>query len=284
MTVLGAKETTKLSLPAPLVSPKKHPITWARHRLALLGTAAIGTYIGVLIIAALYYLVLELWAPATHAWHNAVPNSELRHNIRDVGEGLFGGLLAHAIIWNHYKKSITKKRNWRDKLEIALHIPNVKDERTLSGWQLLLAVPIVLIYALPGFFIAEAIVHAINPYVAVSHGTSAWDNIKGVVVENYPQKLIGYSAAFFFGRRPAKGIFDDLQLWFTERRVLKGTSCRWYHVPTYKARCNSVSDAGCAKDATGTVATYFMRALVPIGLALAVFGYLIINNVDHIAK
>jgi hypothetical protein len=274
----------KRELPEPLVKPTKHPIKFLKQRVALLGTAAIFTYLGVLAVAGLYYTLFEIWPVATEAWHNLVPVSELRHNIRDVGEGLFGGLLAHMLIWNHYKKSVSKKRNWLDKIEIALHIPNVKDNKTLSGWQLLAAVPIVLIYAVPGFLVAEWLVHVINPYVSMSQGTSFWDHLKAVVTENYPQKLIGYGAAFFFGRRPAKGIFDDVQLWFAERRIGTGKECRWYHPPTFKARCNDVRSAG-YHGAILQPQSAKAHAVAIIGLVilalLAAEGFYVINYIAH---
>lgn len=269
--------------PAPLVSAKRHPFTWARQRVAALATGAIFTYVGVLIIAALYYILFELWHPMTTLWHEAVPNGELRHNIRDVGEGLFGGLLAHMFVWNHFKASVQKAPNWLDKLEIKLHIPNAKDTRNLTGWQLLAAVPIVLIYAAPGFFLAEWLVHLIKPGVAQVTGTTLLDHIKSVVTENYPQKLIGYGAAFCFGRRPAKGIFDDAQLWFAERRVGAGKSCGWWHLAAYKARCRVVAktEGGPAAHKHETVATVMLRGAIPVGLALAGYGFYVLN---YIAK
>lgn len=270
----------KVELPAPLVKPHKHPFTFIKQKVMLIGTAALLTYVGVLIVAAIYYLLFEVWAPATNFWHELVPNSDQRHNIRNVAEGLFGGLLGQVFIWNHYKKSIYKKRNILDKIEIALRIPNVKDDRKLSGWALAITPFFVLLYAVPGFLIAEAIVNAINPVVAaVPTTTDFWGHMKGVVTDSYPQKLIGLGAAFVFGRRPAKGVFDDLQVWFAERRVAQGKECSWYHLPVFKARVNDV-----AKKATWIpiakhegFATYALRAAVPIGVLLAVFGFIAIN-------
>jgi hypothetical protein len=53
--------------------------------------------------------------------------------------------------------------------------------------------------------------------------------------DNWPVKLIGYASAFFFGRRPAKGVFDDLQLWFVERRILMHT------IGFHRAKSNRLS-------------------------------------------
>ena len=47
------------ALPPPLVRPLRHPLRWTRQHVALLAVKAIFAYIGILIVAALYYVLLE---------------------------------------------------------------------------------------------------------------------------------------------------------------------------------------------------------------------------------
>src|SRR6476469_5454704 len=81
------------ALPPPLVRPFRHPIVWMRQHAAMLALKAVLAYVGILIVAALYYVLLEtrvklplLHESNTQAWHSLIPDKALRHNIRDVGE------------------------------------------------------------------------------------------------------------------------------------------------------------------------------------------------------
>ena len=127
-------------LPPPLVSPRRHPLRWAGQHLEMLALKAVLAYTGLLIVAALYYVLLEthvklplLDETNTQAWHRLVPERALRHDIRDVGEGLLGGLLGIAFTYNYFRRR--RPPNRIDRIEIALRIPNVKDDRRLSLWQ-----------------------------------------------------------------------------------------------------------------------------------------------------
>jgi hypothetical protein len=278
-------------LPAPLVRPVRHPLTWTRQRLALLGVRALFTYVGICAVAAAYYLLVEThvrlpWIDETNtqAWHHLVPNSKLRHNIRDVGEGLFGGLLAISLAYNHYRR--VGRKHIVDRLEIALGIPNVKSGRKLHFWQIVLGVLLIPVYASVGFFVGEWLVGVIHPavdHVAEIKTGSVLTNVKYNFLENWPKKLIGLAAAFFFGHRPALATIDDIQLWLAERRVASGRALRWYHTPPFKARYNEVAASGTVQPrASRGIAprvTFATLALAVIGLAG--YGYYVLN---YIAK
>src|SRR5207302_565594 len=45
--ISAVSSTTSAALPAPLVRPTRHPLTWTRQRLELLGVRAIFTYVGI---------------------------------------------------------------------------------------------------------------------------------------------------------------------------------------------------------------------------------------------
>jgi hypothetical protein len=283
--------STSAALPAPLVRPARHPITWTRQRIALLGVRAVFTYVGICAIAALYYLLLEthvrlpiLNETNTQAWHHAVPNSKLRHDIRDVGEGLLGGILAIAFTYNHYRRIGTA--NAVDRLELRLRIPNLKSGRKLSWWQIVLGVLLIPVYASVGFFAGEWLVGVIHPavsHLAEAQTGSVLTNIKNNLIEQWPKKLIGFAAAFFFGHRPALAVIDDIQLWFAERRVAAGKPLRPYHTPPFKARYNDVLASGNvqsrAQEAVVLPATLTLLGIAVIGLGA--YGYYVLN---YIAK
>jgi hypothetical protein len=277
----------KTELPPPLVKPIRHPLKWTAQKIELLGAAVVFTYIGILIIAALYYILLEtkwqLWfmhRNITQEWHEAVPNRAERHNIRDVGEGFLGGLMAHMIIWNHFKK--IRSPNIIDKIEIALRIPNLKDKRRLTGWQLVVVVPLALIYAVPGFLITQWLVTRAHYHPKAYHTGAVLTNIKNGFIEDWPKKVMGFGAAFFFGRRPAAAVFDDIQLWFAERRVALNRALRFYHTPPFKARYNVVRKEGVVAFMKSTkLQTGFMLGGLILSVGLAGYGYYVLN---YIAK
>jgi hypothetical protein len=288
---MRAVSSTHAPLPAPLVEPSKHPLTWLRQRVELLGLRAIVTYVGICAVAALYYLLLEtrvrlpfLDETNTDAWHHAVPDATLRHDIRNVGEGLLGGILAISFTYNHYRR--IGKPNAVDRLETRLRIPNVKSGRKLTWWQIVLGIALIPVYAAVGFLIGEWLVAVLHPTVSslAEHQIGGvLTNIKNNVIEQWPKKLIGFTSAFFFGHRPALAVIDDIQLWFAERRVATGKPLRAYHTPPFKARYNELA-------ATGVVQARARRGLaLPVTLAvlgvaimgLGGYGYYVLN---YIAK
>jgi hypothetical protein len=242
-------------------------------------------------MAAVYYLLLEtkvrlpiINETNTQAWHRAIPNSTLRHDVRDVGEGLLGGILAIAFTYNRYRR--IGKPHAVDRLEMRLRIPNVKSGRKLAWWQFVLGVVLIPVYAAPGFFVGEWLVGVIHPavnHLAEVQTGSVLTNVKNNLLEHWPKKLIGFAAAFFFGHRPALAVIDDIQLWFAERRVAVGTPLRAYETAPFKARYNDVA-------ASGAVQARAQNAIAPpivlgiLGLAivsLGGYGYYVLN---YIAK
>lgn len=275
------------ALPEPLCKPFPHVFRWTWHKIQLLVAAGLFAYLGMLAVAGLYYLLFEVYAPFTHAWHTVIPNSTYRHDVRDVGEGLLGGLAGQQVIWNHYKKSTWKAiyglgQSRADVLEKRFYIPNLKDGKPFSIGRLFATPPLVLLYAIPGFLIGlgiAAIIHhfvhhvtLVNPQHLSPHAATFWAKIEHGFTSSWDKKLIGYLAAFVFGRRPAKAVFDDVQLLFVERRVASGGSLRWYDLPTFRARYNDVKNNGASLTLTGQ-STLLKRAVL-VGVAL--FGGLVI--------
>lgn len=285
-------------LPPPLVT-RRHPIKYTRIQIQLLGVKVVAAYIGVCIVAALYYLIFEKIGAVHTLWHEAVPQDALRHAIRQVWEGLNAGIVGIALAWNHYKKK-PKERGLLDKLECKLHIPNVRDDKALSVWQLLALIVLVPVYALFGFFIGLHIVDWINNdwHHTITHflpatepaqvtANSLWEKVYKVFTESWGYKLVGFCAAFFFGRRPAMGVIDDLQTKFAQRRIVAGRKLRWYHTAPFKGRYNDlcakegVTGAQASEERTSTGLTIAVRLLIPVTFGLACYGWYVLN---YIAK
>jgi len=278
------------TLPPPLVRVWRHPIRWTGQKLYLLLCAVVFAYVGVLIVVALYYIVFEPTATMTHAWHSLVPNATIRHTIRNVGEGLLGGLLAQQIIWNHYRRRtqrrMDQKRNLLDRVEIRLHIPNLKDGKDFSVGRLLVTPPLVLLYAVPGFVVGIAIAHALHghqlfhigsPFSANPTTAALQDKVKATWTMDWPKKLVGFFAAFVFGRRPAKAVFDDMQLLFVERRIGNQIPVKWYHPAPFKARFNELAASEKAQPARSVWLKRLVFGLAPIALGLAAFGWYVLG-------
>jgi hypothetical protein len=279
----------------------RHPLRWIKNKvlLALDGLALL--HIGTLIVVALYYLAFQTIPGVKYDWDHALTGglhfwglhvhlallskahwAEWRHLIRNVGEGLLGGVLAQAIIWNHYKVK-PKPRSWVDNLEIALHIPNLKDDRRTSGWQMLALPLLVLVYAMPGFAIGAGVAHLIQHGLAHVHlhQVSSDAVVQSLWTGNVSQKVVGLFASIVFARRVGRGVYDDVQLFFAERRRAVGKPLAAYHklVPTFAARYNGVTSQEAAIEAVGKHdrwATWTLIGSIPIGMGLAGFGYYVL--------
>jgi hypothetical protein len=274
----------------PFAAPWRHPLLFAWQWLLLLVYLAIGVYAGTLIVVAVYYLLFETTTTMNHWWHSTVPNSNLRHSIRDVAEGLLGGLLGLTLAHNHYKRSlqrrIAEKPNVVDRAEIAVGIPNLKDRKPFHPWQLLIVPPLVLIYAIPGFAIGYLIVawfhhhHGlVHLHVPVSANPTTTDlvaKLKATWTADWPKKLIGFFAAFVFGRRPAHGLIDDLQGFFAERHVRSGKPARWYHTAPFAARMREAASSASRVDGPSIWLRRLVLGGAAVGIGLACFGWYVL--------
>ena len=278
----------------------RHPLKWLKNKALLAFDWLVLVQVGTLIVVALYYLAFQTIPGVKYDWDHLLTGglhfwglhvrlaplsqarwAEWRHLIRNVGEGLLGGVLGQAIIWNHFKVK-AKPRNRVDKLEIALHIPNLKDDRRTSGWQLLALPLLVLVYAIPGFAIGAGVSHLIQHGLAHVHlhQVSSDAVVQSLWTSNVSQKVVGLFASIVFARRVGRGVYDDIQLFFAERRRASGKPLAFYHklVPTFVARFNSLSatDAAAAVDRHDRWVTWIFVGSIPIGIGLAVFGYYVL--------
>jgi hypothetical protein len=279
----------------------RHPLRWIKNKSLIAVDALVLVHVGTLIVVALYYLVFETIPGVKYDWDHALTGglhvwgvhihlallstahwAEWRHLIRNVGEGLLGGVLAQAIVWNHYKVK-PKPKNRVDRLEIALHIPNLKDDRRMSGGQILALPLLVLVYAIPGFAIGAGVAHLVQHDLAHVHlhQVSSDAVVQSLWTSKVSQKVVGLFASFVFARRVGRGVYDDVQLFFAERRRARGKPLAFYHklVPTFAARYNGISSqdaAAAAINLRDRWATPILIASIPIGIALAAFGYYVL--------
>lgn len=272
----------------------RHPVKWLKTKTITLIDLAIFIHIGTLIVVGLYYVVFELWAPITEAWHNVGPDvfgatakswSYTRHMLRDVGEGLLGGYLGQYIVWNHFKPKLVKLRakgaklNPLDKFEIALHVPNIKNQARLTGKQFAAAPLLGIVYAVPGFVLAILLVKWFHVHAPAEAATATYgQKVEAIFTGNYDKKVVGLAASIFLGRRPMKKVYDDAQLFFAERRVLLHKPLRFYHPPTFKARVQDLEQHGVSGTAThDTTLAAVMSIAVFGGVALAGLGYYVLT-------
>lgn len=248
------------NLPAPLVRLRDHPIAWLRIRVELGVAAAAVALVGELVVVGVYYLLFEVNPTMTHLWHSLVSDNRLRHDFRNVGEGLLGGFLAQQVVWNHYKGTPRPARSI-DALEIRWHVPNPTTGRRLSFAQIVLSPFLALLYAVPGFVVALALaallrhnqqaLHGVLPTIFspaggagvgthVASGGGLWGRTQTLWKQNWDKKLMGLGASFFFGRRPMRAVFDDVQLRLVQRRIAADKPLARYHPPTFRARYNDI--------------------------------------------
>ncbi|HEV3230058.1 MAG TPA: hypothetical protein VGY97_11320 [Solirubrobacteraceae bacterium] len=279
----------------------RHPLRWLKNRALVAVDGLALLHVGTLIVVALYYLAFQTIPGVKYDWDHALTGqlhfwgihvhlallskahwAEWRHLIRNVGEGLLGGVLAQAIIWNHFRVK-PKPRNRVDRLEIALHIPNLKEDRRTSGWQMLALPPLVLVYAVPGFAIGAGVARLIQHGIAHVHvhQVSSDAVVQSLWTGTVSQKVVGLFASIVFARRVGRAVYDDVQLFFAERRRAAGKPLAFYHklVPTFAARYNSITSTDAAAAAAGARdrwATWILVASIPIGIGLAAFGYYVL--------
>jgi hypothetical protein len=105
--------------------------------------------------------------------------------------------------------------------------------------------------------------------------------IQSLWTGNVSQKVVGLFASFVFARRVGRGVYDDVQLFFAERRRAAGKPLAFYHklVPTFAARYNGISSQEAAAAAVGERArwaTWIPVGSIPLGIGLAAFGYYVL--------
>jgi len=260
-------------LPPPLVQFARDPLRWVLIKIELVVAAVTLAHVGMFIVVALYYLLTQRVPAIKHFWdHTLVTNGELRHSIRDVGEGVLGGFLAQAIVWNHFAKSHLKTGRIFERLHDTAHIPEVPAALLAS-----------VIFGAVGFLALYYGLHAFHVHSATrtAHG-SVWKRAQTIWQSSWDKKAMGYAAAFV-ARRPMHIVFDDAQRWFAERRVQQHKDTRLYHPPTFKARVNDIARLAIDTDREvarqGSLQSALILGSLVAGLALAGYGAYILTYI-----
>jgi hypothetical protein len=271
-----------LAPPRPLVSRQGHFGKWLLIKVALIIAALVFAHFGTLIIAAVYYILFEVIPWMTAHWHALVPNGTLRHNIRDVSEGLLGGIMAQAVVYNYYSPRRLK---------------HPKPVRRVTGWLIIPLALATLVCAVPGFIIGfrysadvvrwiASVLHHAGLHLRIPARVPLWAKAeKALAAQNWDYKLTGFFASVFLARWPGRMLFNQLQAWFVERRYASGSrNAPWYYLPNQRARFNATAadpPAGVVNADHGTIGRVF------VGMALTGVAFLIVYGwyvLTYIAK
>jgi hypothetical protein len=237
-----------------------------RNRLALTVDAVVLAHVGVLIVAALYYLITQTNPTVKHWWDTTVTPAALRHDIRDVGEGVLASCLAQAVVWNPFTRSHEKTGRVFRRLRERFHVP--------------VGVAAVVSAAAVGtvaFIVGEAVLHWLSVHSTSRPVTgSLWNRTTTVWRSNWDKKALGFLAAVV-ARRPLHVVFDEAQAYFAGRRASAGTGVRWYHPPVFKARYNYLAQNRHEARQYPAVLNNVMALVVLASVALAGYGYYVLT-------
>ena len=255
-----------LALPPPLVEFRRDPRGWVRNRVLLTVDAVVLAHVGVLIMAALYYLITQTNPTVKHWWDTTVTPASLRHDIRDVGEGVLASCLAQAIVWNPFTRGHQRTgrvfRRWRERFHVPAGVAAVLSATAIGA---------------VAFVVGESVLHWLSVHSTAHPVTgSLWNRTTTVWKSNWDKKALGFLAAIA-ARRPLHVLFDETQTYFAGRRAAAGTGLRWYHPPVFQARYHYLSENRQEMRDYRVLLTYAMAVAVLGGVGLAGYGYYVLT-------
>jgi hypothetical protein len=256
----------------------------------------IAVHVGVWIVSALYYDITQVryvvgghqlmylkpgWdhLPKYFGLHSYAWWTTVRHNIRNVYEGLLGGLLGMVV---GIRWKAPKPASRIDNLLVKLHFPSRHQQRRTTAIQLILSPLTVSLAGLPGFAVALAAVkggawlfrhyHAMVhwPTVAVPHVAVVHDYL---ATWAWQYQLVGLVAGLFYGRKAFFKVAEDIQLFFIERRVAAGRRPGLIYPMNYRLRYDQVlAETGGTVQKHGAWISVLMPVVLVIGLLLTADG------------
>lgn len=258
--------TTAPALPPPLVRFFRHPLRWTRIKLELIVDAVVLAHIGVLIIAALYYLITQTSPTVKHWWDTTVTPASLRHDIRDVGEGVLASCLAQGVVWNAFARGHRNSGQVFRRIRQRYHVPVA-----------LAALLSAVVIAVAAYAAGDGILHLLSVRTT-SHSLagSLWNRTTTLWRSAWDKKALGFVAALA-ARRPLHVLFDRAQAYFAGRRAAAERGVRWYHPPVFKARYNYLAENRHELRQYPRALTYAMGLLVLVCVGLAGYGYYILT-------
>lgn len=227
---------------------------------------------GVLIAAAIYFLLTQTNVHVTNVWHGftyllvavfyapfhqgmthdalvQVANA-LRHAYRNKSESFAAAILPGWLLWNHFKRWRYKKHEspldrWERKLKI---VPNLADGKPITWYQILL-LPVVVLVLGGAFFTVGYIISGyltnhprdVSWVLTLTHTRGAWHwlTLHGLP-KDWPQIVAAYVAGMI-SRRPIKAAADKLQLQAAVRHYNLNLPFAWYHTRAFRDRVALVS-------------------------------------------
>jgi hypothetical protein len=254
------------ALPPPLVKFIRHPLRWIRIKLELTVDAVVLAHVGVLIVAALYYLITQTSPTVKHWWDTTVTPASVRHDIRDVGEGVLASCLAQGIVWNPFTRGHQKTGRVFREMHERFHLP--------IGPAAILSAAAVGTVA---FLVGEGILHLLSWHSTSRTVAGSWWNRTATLWNsNWDKKALGFLAALA-ARRPLHIIFDETQAFFAGRRAASGKGLRFYHPPVFRARYNYLAENRHEVRHYSLLLTYVMGFLVVACVGLAGYGYYVLT-------
>jgi hypothetical protein len=253
-------------LPPPLVHVYRHPFKWTKNKAILLFDAIVLAHIGVLVVAALYFLITQTNHGVKHWWDTTVTPSSLRHDIRDVGEGVLAACFAQAIVWNPFTRSHQKTgerfREWRRRYHVPVAVSAIISATIIGA---------------VAFAIGEVIIHLASVHAATHRVKgSIFNRTVTLWNSNWDKKALGFISAFV-ARRPLHVLFDETQVYFASRRAESGKPLRWYHPPVFQARYNFLRENEREVRKYPLLLKPVMTILLVGGIGLAGYGYYILT-------
>jgi hypothetical protein len=262
----GARARLSPALPPPLVKFSRHPVRWVKNKVVLSVDALVLAHIGVLIVAALYYLITQTNPTVKHWWDTTVTPAALRHDIRAVGEGVLASCLAQAIVWNPFTRGHQKTGRLFREMRQRFRIP--------VGLAAVISAAVIGAIA---FIVGEGILHLLSVHATSSNVTgSLWNRTTTLWKSNWDKKALGFVAAFA-ARRPLHILFDEAQAYFAGRRASAGRGLRWYHPPVFRARYNYLTENSHEVRHHSALLGYVMGVVVLAAVGLAGYGFYVLT-------
>jgi hypothetical protein len=249
-------------LPPPLAKFSRDRRRWVHNRAVLAVDAVVLAHVGVLIVAALYCVITQTNPTVKHWWDTTVTPASLRHDIRDVGEGVLASCLAQAIVWNPFTRSHQKTgrvfRQLHERFGVPIGVAAVVSAAAIGA---------------VAFIVGEGVLHWLSMHSTSRLVTgSLWNRTSTVWKSNWDKKALGFLAAVA-ARRPLHILFDEAQAYFAGRRASDGTGLRWYHPPVFKARYNHLTENRQEVRQYPALLTYVVAVVVLASVALGGYGY-----------
>jgi hypothetical protein len=279
-----------------VVTPRASLAAKALGRVQTLIYVVIAVHIGVWIASALYYDITQVryvigghqilylkhgwdYLPENLGLHSYAWWTSVRHAIRNVYEGLLGGLLG-MVVGIRWKPP--KPATRLDNLLVRLRFPSRHQQRRTTPLQVILSPLTVSLAGLPGFAVALAAVsggswifHHFHVVVHLHTVTMPHQAIVQSYLASWDLKyqVVGLAAGLFYGRKAFFKIAEDIQLFFIERRIASHRRPGWLYPWNYRVRYDQVmAESGGVVPKHGRWVSVFMPVVLLIGLLLTADG------------